>query len=60
MVDENLLTLKQVSERLGVSKVTLWRWIKDGKLSSVRLSQRTVYIRKEEVDRFLKASETTA
>jgi excisionase family DNA binding protein len=57
MVDENLLTLKQVSERLGISKVTLWRWIKDGKLSSVRLSQRTVYVRKEELERFIRESE---
>jgi excisionase family DNA binding protein len=60
MVDESLLTLSQTAERLGVSKVTLWRWIKDGKLAAIRLTQRTVYVRKEEVDRFLKASETIA
>jgi len=60
MVDESLLTLEQASDRLGISKVTLWRWIKNGKLTAVRLSRRVVYVRKEELDRFLKASETTA
>jgi excisionase family DNA binding protein len=57
MVDENFLTLKDVAERLGVSKVTLWRWIKDGKLSAIKLSQRTVYVRKDELERFIRASE---
>jgi excisionase family DNA binding protein len=59
MVDESLLTLQQAADKLGISKVTLWRWIKDGKLSAVKLSRRVVYVRKEEIDRFLKASETT-
>ncbi|MBA4417410.1 MAG: excisionase [Syntrophus sp. (in: bacteria)] len=57
MVDENFLKLKDVAEKLGVSKVTLWRWIRDGKLSAVKLSQRTVYVRKEELDRFIQESE---
>jgi excisionase family DNA binding protein len=57
MVDENFLTLKDVAERLGVSKVTLWRWVKAGKLSAVKLSQRTVYVRKDELERFIRASE---
>lgn len=57
MVDENLLTLTDVADRLGISKVTLWRWIKNGKLSAVRLSKRTVYVRKDEVERFIRESE---
>lgn len=57
MVDENFLTLKDVAERLGVSKVTLWRWVKAGKLSAVKLSQRTVYVRRDELDRFIRESE---
>jgi len=60
MVDESLLTLDEVAERLGVSRVTLWRWIKNGKLAVVRLSQRTIYVRREELERFLKTSESNA
>ena len=57
MVDENLLTLDEVAKRLGISRVTLWRWVKDGKLSAVKLSQRTVYVRREELERFVRESE---
>jgi excisionase family DNA binding protein len=60
MVDESLLTLQEAADKLGISKVTLWRWIKDGKLTAVKLSRRIVYVRKDEIDRFLKTSETTA
>jgi predicted site-specific integrase-resolvase len=37
--------------------MTLYRYIASGKLSVVRLSQRRVYVRKEELERFIKDSE---
>jgi excisionase family DNA binding protein len=57
MIDESLLTLDETAEKLGISKVTLWRWVKDGKLAVVRLSPRVVYVRKEELRRFILAAE---
>ena len=35
--DTNLVNLSEASRRLGVSYVTLWRWIKKGRVTPVRL-----------------------
>ena len=43
---------------MKVSKATLWRYIKRGKLSVVRYSERKVFIRREEVERFIRESES--
>ncbi|MGA2109153.1 MAG: helix-turn-helix domain-containing protein [Syntrophorhabdales bacterium] len=53
----NLIPLKDVPEILRVSKATLWRYVKQGKLSVVRYSERKVFIKKEELERFLQAAE---
>lgn len=60
MDTSNLVPLKDVPGMLRVSKATLWRYIKQGKISVVRYSERKVFVKKEELERFLKASETTA
>ena len=57
MEETDLIPLKDVPKFLKVSKVTLWKWIKDGKVATVRLSPRKIYIRKEELERFIRASE---
>jgi excisionase family DNA binding protein len=56
----NLIPLKEVPEILKVSKATLWRYIKQGKISVVRYSERKVFVRKEELERFIRESETAA
>ncbi|MBA4389970.1 MAG: transcriptional regulator [Syntrophus sp. (in: bacteria)] len=53
MVDESLITLDEVAERLGISRVTLWRWVKDGKVPVVKLSQRKIYVRKVELEKLM-------
>jgi len=35
--DSNLVNLSEASRRLGISYVTLWRWIKKGKVTPVRI-----------------------
>jgi len=35
--DSNLVNLSEASRRLQVSYVTLWRWIKKGKVTPVRI-----------------------
>jgi len=53
-VENNLVNLSEASRRLGVSKVTLWRWIKKGEVAPVRLLglpfltfEQVEYLRKE-------------
>ena len=36
-LDSNLVNLSEASRRLKVSYVTLWRWIKKGKVTPVRI-----------------------
>jgi excisionase family DNA binding protein len=57
MDEMGLIPLKEVPELLKVSKVTLWKWIKQGKVSTVRLSARKIYVRREELERFVKDAE---
>lgn len=35
--DSNLVNLSEASRRLKISYVTLWRWIKKGKVTPVRI-----------------------
>ncbi len=57
MGDIDLIPLAEVREKLRISKATLWRWIKDGKLSTVKLSERKIYVRKTEMERLIRDSE---
>src|SRR5689334_23810390 len=38
---------------LGVSRVTIWRWVKAGRLPIWRLGHRTARIKREDLDRLL-------
>ncbi len=42
---------------MNVSRVTLWRWISEERLSVVKLSPRKIYVKKEELDRFIQDSQ---
>ena len=35
--DSNLVNLSEASRRLGINYVTLWRWIKERKVTPVRI-----------------------
>lgn len=54
MTDMKLLTVKEVSARTGVSIFTVYRWIKSGELTSLRLG-RTGQLRiiEEDLQEFL-------
>lgn len=45
---------KEVAKELRVSKLTVLRWIKDGKLSAMKLSENNFRIKREDVDKFIK------
>ncbi len=49
----DLLTVAQVCRAYGVSRTTLWRWIRDGRLAADRLGPRSLRIRRGDVERLL-------
>jgi excisionase family DNA binding protein len=54
---EELLTCQQVSEALGVSVNTVWRWIRDGKLPAKKLGRKLYRIYKADLEKFLAETE---
>lgn len=57
-MDDELLTVEQVAERLQVHPDTVRRYIREKKLTAIRLSNTNLRVRKSELDRFLKERET--
>ena len=51
--------VSQVAALLGVSRVSVWRWIRDGHLPAARLGHRTTRIKREDVERALVQIEAT-
>jgi len=52
MIKNNLLTTNQVAQILQVSKRTVYRYIKSGKLKAINIGQWR--IKKEDLDKFIK------
>src|SRR5688572_29788452 len=46
-------SISQAATLLGISRVTVWRWIRDGRLPVVRLGRRTIRITRDDLDRTL-------
>jgi excisionase family DNA binding protein len=57
MPEIDLIPIKDVPEILKISRMTLHRWIKEGRIAVVRLSGRKIFIRREELERFIRESE---
>lgn len=49
-----LLTPKEVAERLRISESTLKRYIMNGLIPIVRITDRKRYVRQEDLDKFIK------
>jgi len=47
-------TIDEIAKITNRSKNTVYRWIRDGRLNSFKTRLRTVYVHKEEVDKFLR------
>ena len=48
-----MLTVKQVAEKLGVHKITVYRWIYQKRLKAIKISRNIVRIYEEDLERFL-------
>ena len=55
--NEMMFTAEQVAKKLGVSRDTIMRWYRDGKLKGVRLGYRTVRFRSAEIEKMLERCE---
>lgn len=53
MVAEPLLTITEVSDRLKVTEPTVRQWLRDGRLTGVRIGIRTWRVRPEDLNAFL-------
>ncbi|MDQ3044778.1 MAG: helix-turn-helix domain-containing protein [Chloroflexota bacterium] len=56
--DTNLLTMAEAAERLKVSRVTIQRWIKQGRLRSYKVGPRAVRIRADDLANLLQVTST--
>jgi len=46
-------TTKEITEMLGLSRDTIWRYIRSGKLKAIKLTKRNFRIEKKELEKFL-------
>jgi excisionase family DNA binding protein len=53
-----LLTPKQVAERLGVCRASVWRYIRKGKLKAIKYTARNFRITEKDLNQFLKKHRT--
>ena len=46
-------SISQAAALLGVSRVSIWRWIRDGRLPAARLGHRTTRIKRDDLERLM-------
>lgn len=54
-MEETFYTLEEIAEKLKVSYMTVYRWVKDGKLKAVKAGKQ-YRVRSSELDKFLELS----
>jgi predicted site-specific integrase-resolvase len=51
--DAKLKRMKDLSIHLKISKATLWKWVKEGKIQSIKVSERVTLFNVAEVEKAL-------
>jgi excisionase family DNA binding protein len=60
MVDvDNTVNVTEAAKALKISRATLWRYIKQGRIAAIRYSAKKVLIRRGEIERFITEAETS-
>lgn len=49
-----LYTVKEVADKLRVKPVTVYKWIREGKLQAYKLSKKVIRVSEIEIERLLK------
>jgi excisionase family DNA binding protein len=57
-MEDELLTIEQVAERLQLHPDTIRRYVREKKLKAIQLSKTNLRVRRSELNRFLKERET--
>src|SRR5579859_721371 len=55
--ERDYYSISQAAALLGISRVSIWRWIGDGRLPAVRLGHRTTRIKHADLERLLVPSD---
>jgi excisionase family DNA binding protein len=55
---EKMLTAQEVADRYSVKVESVWRWIRDGRLTAVSLTKRNYRIRPADLEAFERGGET--
>lgn len=50
---DNLLSIKQVAEYLGVNEITVRKLLKDGKIASYKVGGKNIRIERQELHEFM-------
>jgi len=56
-VDERLWAVREIAEKLTISRKTVYEWINAGDLKCIRLGKQTRRVREQELERFLREKE---
>jgi len=59
-MNNNLLTVAQVAEKLSVDKQMVYQLIKDGLLKSIRLGYKTIRVAPDDLKQFIEQHSVTA
>ena len=54
---EKYYKLREVADRLSLSKRTIWNWVRAGKIDAVQLPNGQIRISRKTLDRFLTKAE---
>lgn len=47
-------SVHEVAELFSVTKFCVWKWIREGKISTIRYSFRKQFVARSEIERFIK------
>jgi excisionase family DNA binding protein len=53
MEQKDFYTMQEISEILGVSKRTIWSWVKSEKIKVIRFSSKIIRVNRQDLEDFM-------